>query len=324
MYAKPKATPSDDPPDIDLSPDLIKPFQYGRQYVRVWAENTGDNKVFIYSYGMEAANGTRYMKKASTYLDQYDDKRFIGYLGFDAPVVPGDYTYNVCVGSMSMDEETEWHDHGIVCPQNITIRTQTLPEKRYIKIENGYTTYSNKVKKLVIPTNDEVRKIAGKSASIYPGKYNLGQIIYLFEYVRFDIKYLSDPRGMDLWATPEQTIKAIAGDCDDKTILLSSLIESIGGTSRIYALDDHLFVAFYSGNDNSTKWIKNELTNFYGEDMYIASLNDSIGNWIVMDPTCSAYVGEPPCDTYVKDGELLFENKSKMYVIDIDPSNFNA
>ena len=44
------------------------------------------------------------------------------------------------------------------------------------------------------------------------------------------------------------TLKVGAGDCEDQAILLSSMIEAVGGTTRVYLTDNHAFAAVYIGN----------------------------------------------------------------------------
>src|SRR5262249_12385107 len=58
------------------------------------------------------------------------------------------------------------------------------------------------------------------------------------------VEYRSDPRGGEYIKSPQETLAAMAGDCEDKSILLISLLESIGHhtfmvftTNHAYALD---------------------------------------------------------------------------------------
>jgi transglutaminase-like putative cysteine protease len=60
-----------------------------------------------------------------------------------------------------------------------------------------------------------------------------------------EVAYRSDPRGgPDYVKSPQQTLDAAAGDCEDKSILLISLLETLGhhtymvfGYKHAYALD---------------------------------------------------------------------------------------
>lgn len=58
----------------------------------------------------------------------------------------------------------------------------------------------------------------------------------LFEFVRDRIRYVRDIQGVETLQTPIRTLEIRAGDCDDKSILLASLLASIGLTTRFVAL----------------------------------------------------------------------------------------
>lgn len=54
------------------------------------------------------------------------------------------------------------------------------------------------------------------------------EISVLFEYVRDRIRYLSDIVDVETIVAPEQTIRMASGDCDDKALLLATLLEVAG------------------------------------------------------------------------------------------------
>jgi transglutaminase-like putative cysteine protease len=84
--------------------------------------------------------------------------------------------------------------------------------------------------------NPVTRNYAVKLASEYPGEYNVGQICSVYEHIRYNWKYVSDPSGRDYYASASETIgNGLAGDCDDFAILMAAAIEAIGGSSRIIA-----------------------------------------------------------------------------------------
>jgi transglutaminase-like putative cysteine protease len=65
----------------------------------------------------------------------------------------------------------------------------------------------------------------------YPGESHA-----LFRFVRDRIRYVRDPNGVEALARPETTLQLGSGDCDDKVILLCSLLESIGHDTRLVAM----------------------------------------------------------------------------------------
>lgn len=59
-------------------------------------------------------------------------------------------------------------------------------------------------------------------------------------WVRDNIRYVKDPAFVERFATPERTLHEKAGDCDDTSILLSALLESIGHETRLVLVDGNL------------------------------------------------------------------------------------
>jgi len=54
--------------------------------------------------------------------------------------------------------------------------------------------------------------------------------------VRDEIRYVQDTNGIELLHDPVTLLEIGAGDCDDKSILLASLLESIGHRTRFVAV----------------------------------------------------------------------------------------
>lgn len=90
----------------------------------------------------------------------------------------------------------------------------------------------------------------------------LSEIKNLHRYVRDNIRYIKDIRGVETVATPDITIQLGQGDCDDKAVLLASLLESIGHPTRFVAVGffpgrySHVYLESKIGN----KWIGLETT----------------------------------------------------------------
>lgn len=67
-------------------------------------------------------------------------------------------------------------------------------------------------------------------------KNYLGEIQALHQFVRDNIRYVRDIRGVETLHFPEQILTQEYGDCDDKVVLLASLLESIGHPTRFVAV----------------------------------------------------------------------------------------
>ena len=90
-----------------------------------------------------------------------------------------------------------------------------------------------------------------------------GEIRAVVEYVRDNIRYVHDIAGVETLQTPPATIELEAGDCDDKSTLLATLLASIGHRSRFVAVGyrqpndyQHVYVEAAHGDD----WIPLDAT----------------------------------------------------------------
>lgn len=61
---------------------------------------------------------------------------------------------------------------------------------------------------------------------------DLEEIRRVWQYVRDAIRYVKDVRDVDTIQTPRTTLDTMQGDCDDKSLLLSAMLESIGYATR--------------------------------------------------------------------------------------------
>jgi len=107
-----------------------------------------------------------------------------------------------------------------------------------------------------------VRDLALSLVRDIDNKNWFGEVQKLHHYVRDKIRYVRDIRGVETLATPDTTLKIGQGDCDDKSVLLASMLESIGHPTRFVALSftpgvySHVLVETKIGN----KWIALETT----------------------------------------------------------------
>ncbi len=81
-----------------------------------------------------------------------------------------------------------------------------------------------------------VRRLAEQIISDVKPKAWIDQVRAVHEYVRDHIRYVRDIRGTETVATPQMTIERGIGDCDDKSLLTASLLESLGHPTRFVAV----------------------------------------------------------------------------------------
>ena len=81
-----------------------------------------------------------------------------------------------------------------------------------------------------------VRQVAASLVRDLAQYDKAGEIKALHAFVRDNIRYTSDIRQVELLQTPKATLEMGVGDCDDKSTLLASLLESIGFKTRFIAI----------------------------------------------------------------------------------------
>lgn len=89
-----------------------------------------------------------------------------------------------------------------------------------------------------------------------------GEIRDIHAFVRDEIRYIKDIRGVETLHTPEKLLEIKQGDCDDKSILVSALLESIGHPTRLVAVGfrPNEFSHVYAETKIGEKWVGLETT----------------------------------------------------------------
>jgi hypothetical protein len=67
-------------------------------------------------------------------------------------------------------------------------------------------------------------------------------LVLLYQFVQQRLNYLSDPFYRELIQSPEETLRIHAGDCEDLSILLASLLINSGIPSKLVFTNDHAYV----------------------------------------------------------------------------------
>jgi transglutaminase-like putative cysteine protease len=82
----------------------------------------------------------------------------------------------------------------------------------------------------------QVRGTATDLVRDLPQKDRVAEVTRIFGFVRDRIRYVRDVRGVETMQTPDATLDVGQGDCDDKSILLAALLESVGYPTRFVAI----------------------------------------------------------------------------------------
>jgi hypothetical protein len=150
------------------------------------------------------------------------------------------------------------------------------------------------------PDDATIRRTALNVVIDYPGDNTIEQVSAIFEYLRDGWVYIRDPRGKDYFNYANQSLiigeeagHIAAGDSDDFAILMSSLVESIGGTTRIIlarnnSTGGHAYSEVYLGQlgapDNQIEEIINWLKQKYNTDrIYTHIDSDTKDVWLNID-----------------------------------------
>ncbi len=149
-------------------------------------------------------------------------------------------------------------------------------------------------------TDQKVINYSRSIAREYPGPYNIGQICAIFSKQYDHWIYLSDPHTNDDYlssarASLDTCINgSCTGDCDDFAILMSGLIEAIGGTTRYISAKNttrgigHAYVEVYLGqfdsSNNQLEDLIGWLTRKYGSDTIFTHIDINTGDvWLNLD-----------------------------------------
>ncbi len=158
----------------------------------------------------------------------------------------------------------------------------------------------------VEPDNSRVHDLALALAAEHSGDYTIDQVCEIYSYLKYGNNtkkpwsYARDPRGVDYFNFASKSLSAGddakcagAGDCDDFAILMSSLVESIGGTTRIILARNnitggHAYAEVYIGRlsdpndrvEEIIKWLQEE----YDTDRIFTHIEtDAKDVWLNLD-----------------------------------------
>jgi len=166
-------------------------------------------------------------------------------------------------------------------------------EKKVLDLKNIFDSR-------VEPENPLVRDEAVGLVARYPGDYTIDQISSIYTYLKKDWHYVRDPRGVDYYMYANETLKVGAkancigaGDCDDFAILMSALVESVGGTTRIIlarnnSTGGHAFAEVYLGRMDAKNSHVNEVINWLKQNYNLDKIyshvdTDTKDVWLNLD-----------------------------------------
>lgn len=110
--------------------------------------------------------------------------------------------------------------------------------------------------------SSEVRETALRLVRACPPKNYSCEVAKIHAFVRDEIRYVQDISDVETVATAVKTLESRSGDCDDKSVLLCALLESIGHKTRFIAIgfEPGIFSHVYAETLIGRNWIPLETT----------------------------------------------------------------
>lgn len=111
-----------------------------------------------------------------------------------------------------------------------------------------------------------IRSAATSLVYLTPEKDAGAEILAIFDHVQNRVRYVSDIYEVETLSTAAKTLQGQVGDCDDKSVLLASLLEAIGYPTRFVVAGysdpgqlEHVYVQVCCDGD----WIDADATEPY-------------------------------------------------------------
>jgi len=119
--------------------------------------------------------------------------------------------------------------------------TPTLAELNILSLSIP-TINSNRIQDF-IQVNSEIKQIADKIVTLSCKEtHQICNAKAIFYFVQQNFNYLNDPLTFEYYKTPQESLQSNSGDCDDGSILLSSLLQSIGFQTRFVFVPAHVYI----------------------------------------------------------------------------------
>jgi hypothetical protein len=168
-------------------------------------------------------------------------------------------------------------------------------------------------------TNPITRKFALNLASKNAGSYNLRQVFTIFDEISNKWQYVNDPTTNELISKASFSIETnFQGDCDDFTVLISSLIQAIGGRTRIVngfnKTSSHAYAELFIGDIHMKQQTSYLIHKRYGRNypkgLVIHYTKDKDNNyWLNLDWSAK-YPGGP---YFSSDSQIIFYTQEGKY-----------
>ena len=123
-------------------------------------------------------------------------------------------------------------------------------------------TTDREIVKAIDYENSEVRTFAVNATNEFFKKEQQTKMKYrvmvqsfaVFKKINDNWNYVNDPQDDEYIARASESVKLLAGDCDDYSILMAAAIKSIGGTVRLVYTKGHIYPEILIGNKKDLEY----------------------------------------------------------------------
>lgn len=152
--------------------------------------------------------------------------------------------------------------------------------------------YVSSISKAIEPTNPQVQSYAMVAISqSHKGDYSIHQLCDVYDKLYKKWTMTNTPTDMENIAPASESVTTLKGDSADYAVLMASLVESIGGTSRIIVAYDadgeaHVYAeAYFAESEKYTQELIDTMALRYGY-LWVNWHYDNTGEcWINLDRT---------------------------------------
>lgn len=108
----------------------------------------------------------------------------------------------------------------------------------------------------------EIRELALSIVANVPAKNWLAEVNAIYQFVKHNIRYVKDIKGVETLHSPIQLLRLRQGDCDDMSILSACLLEALGHPTRFCAvgINGGNFSHVFAQTKVAGKWVTLECT----------------------------------------------------------------
>ncbi|MDP7141489.1 MAG: transglutaminase-like domain-containing protein [Candidatus Woesearchaeota archaeon] len=128
-------------------------------------------------------------------------------------------------------------------PKYVPKISEVLLDQSNINLTNPIKlTNINQLGLLVNPKDPVIKRTSDKTVSLSCTEGKICQAKAIYYFVRDNIQYVSDPLGSEYLEDPKEVLYTGAADCESGSILLSSMLESIGIDTQLVLITGHAYL----------------------------------------------------------------------------------